>query len=332
MRGGETEVLQALVGRDDIVPAFITVWGFGRWNVLVGWRRSDDSPTQYWLDIEGNLTMEPQQGENPLTHKEFAYEHVKSLSKFSVAQEEGEPDYVVEPEDEWHFVGDTRAAESAFLDFSQLDEETAELANYLQSHLENAEGSITEGDLSSDAALNAILGEFVGYNRQHKEVWRGGLMGQTQTLERMFQIEEPNQRQLEIIAFLEGNIERLERIYATYNSFHKDHAIYRTEEARPERHVPANLYSPVEGSHVIPANEIEKQVMAYRDRMPEHRSTRMVGPLKRGRMTLRLRHGRFHRVQIPEVAQRPISARNAPQPLLNVIRKMIREEALRACR
>jgi len=335
IRGGDKDVLRAIIGRDDIVPAYLTIWAYDRWNTIVGYRRSDDSPTKYWLNAKGEITDEPQDAQEPLNHKEFLYEHIRESCTFEVVQKDGTSDYVIEPEDEAMMLGNERAADSVAIDLNKLDDDERELVSYIQNRTETSENFLTEGDLISHASQQLLIGECVGLDiKTHEEIWEGGLMGHTQMLNRLLKIKNPSEEQLEIIEFLEVNVPKLERMNRTFDrlsqSYGVDHGSFAIKEPK---YIPRAVeVTKIQNAHILPDNQIEVRPTCYADALPDHKSTRMV-VLKRGRTTLRSRNGQLHREIVPLSPTQPTSARNASPSLMAVLRRMIRNDedlALRA--
>lgn len=161
MRGGDIACLRAIVKRDDIVPSYMSVWAFNRWNVFVGWQRVDESPSSYWLDKFGKLTKAPVEGEAPLNMSQLLYNILADTSSVEVTDDDDQIIGHITDEDEydWSMHGVLRERETDTIKRDQFAEDDDEV--FLLSHLSellNIE-HLTMGDLQSDAAEQVLMDE-----------------------------------------------------------------------------------------------------------------------------------------------------------------------------
>lgn len=72
MRGGDCEILRHLVGRNDILPAYTTVWHRDKWLVIVGWQRDPKVTLSRYWEGDGCLTeRNPNPDTVPMDHPEY---------------------------------------------------------------------------------------------------------------------------------------------------------------------------------------------------------------------------------------------------------------------
>ena len=186
MRGGDIACLRAIVGRDDIIPSYMSVWAFNRWNVFVGWQRVDESPSSYWLDENGRLTQAPVVGEEPLNMSQLLYNILAETSSVEVTDDDDQIIGHISDEDEydWSMNGVLRERDSDTIQRDKFAEDDDEA--YLLSHLSELLSieHLTMGDLQSDATEQILEDEIEDAYTDYQR------MGTPQTLSQLTRMKQ----------------------------------------------------------------------------------------------------------------------------------------------
>ena len=237
IRGGAHTLLQNLLDRDDVTPSCMATHYHGQWTVTVGFERTRDSESSFWM-VNGKLTMEdPNKKLNTKTGEYFYIEPDSELyiPRISVSELERNMSLLDTPEDlaifsdedeeyetymneEEEFLDVTpRGMETEYIDFTRFAEDDPELTllYYVSSKLEKPDG-LTMGDIQSQKVINLIYGEYLKETREFEDGssrteyrWRGGWMGALESHKRCLKAleQDPDNTDLiEMVASLEQTV------------------------------------------------------------------------------------------------------------------------------
>jgi hypothetical protein len=284
MRGGDTAILNHLLGAEQIVtvndkgetesnwkwlPSYTSVWQ-GVWIVYVGWRLNPKvSDSSYWLDDNDELTQfnpndqltpEDEDYQAPLTLSQLDYHLLSESSDLAVENEDGEVVEFMNEEEEFLTFAPQRESEETSIDFSKYCDDDAEMELFqaCSGVVERSEGGITLGDLESSQFIDSYI---------HK-----GILNTERTLRQMRAIEDPDAKLLKTIEGMEKHLARLNRLDAEWNTFVGTHY----DEPMPAKATFGAKGDFREPSKVLPCmieeplNTIEAPLAREVDVMPEH--------------------------------------------------------------
>lgn len=173
MRGGAHSILQALTGKDDIVPSYMTVWRKNRWLTIVSWQKDAKLAKSSYGLVDGR--MQPCSGDDAMTVSEFDYSLFTDFSDLEIQDgEEIRYDY---EDDESYMVGMNRDKEPEGIDLTKFaeDDDEMELLKFLI--FTNELDVINLSNLDGKSAKEALIGEEVEPGK-----WSGGIKGCRQTI------------------------------------------------------------------------------------------------------------------------------------------------------
>lgn len=202
-RGGAHTVVEKIMG-DGFTASWMAIYEDGTWNVKMGYQRTNEAPSSYWL-VGNELTdCNP----NYLGNGKYISSDSKAyIPRLTVREVEANMSLLASAKDlhiydeEAHHV-DSFNEEEEFLnvtsvnmrtDFIDTDiyaEDDIELIaiNFLKSKLERSERGLTVGDIHSNQAMKLIYGEQVKETVTNKNGtrtdyrYRGGLLGTQQSI------------------------------------------------------------------------------------------------------------------------------------------------------
>ena len=330
MRGGAHTILQELTGFKDIIPAYTTIWFQDCWLVIVGWQKDPKiTPSRYWLDENGALSMKAVPEEAPLTVSELDYYILKDCSDLEVHDEEEIIIDYEDPAEASYNLGVERDKESYAIDTSKFAEDDAELelVMFLQGKLTLNETSITKEDLTRQEVAELLYGE-QALNDDGIIEWYHGLNGAKKDAEKfnrilsvtgeMWAFEAYNSALMRI-KFFSRMVETLDMIL--------EHHEQKTKQSVPRYVFDELAFSQakvkvIPNAHVLPDNQIESKPILHADTKPEGRHG-SVRRLKRGTTGIMIENGKIVTKTIPTLPDRPTTARNASPTLKRVLAKMI---------
>ena len=340
MRGGDCEILRHLVGREDILPAYTTVWHRNTWLVIVGWQADPKTTlSSYWLDENGQLTRQPQSDpEDQLTLSELDYHLLCESSDLGIENEAGEiVDYMNEEEEFLSFMPQ-RENQDHSIDLSQFaeDDPEAELLFYLQGQLDRNETSITLGDVACADTDLLLEGELIPDGKGGTK-WSGGLFGARHNLKVLSYIasQDPSEEIMKTVQFWEEQVARFERMNAT-----REMLLENNSDSLVRYWIPNSTNrmlcmskenslkeqpKDIPGAALSPANTVEAPLAREVDAMPEHRTTTLQR-VKRGTTALVATKDGFTQKFIPDAPKAKTQASNASPALKNRLRAMVRAE------
>lgn len=284
MRGGDTAILNHLLGEEPIVsndehgqseanykwlPSYTSVWQ-GVWVVYVGWRLNPKiTASSYWVDANdeltrmnpnGNLPQDHESYQAPLTLSQLDYHLLSESSDLEVKNEEGEVVDFMNEEEEFLGFAPQRESGETFIDFSKYceDDEEMELFQACSAVVERSEGGLTVGDLESTQFINDYV---------HK-----GVLRTQHSLNKMRAIENPDDKLLQIISNMEANLVRLNRLDDLWNKFVGTHHEPETMK-QATFGAKGDFREPLKCQPFMsdePLNQIEAPLAREVSEMPEH--------------------------------------------------------------
>ena len=314
MRGGAHTILQELTGFKDIIPAYTTIWFQDCWLVIVGWQKDPKiTPSRYWLDENGALTMKAVAEETPLTVSELDYYILKDCSDLEVHDEEEIIIDYEDPEEASYNLGVERDKPSDAINtdcFAQDDREL-EFLSFMRGKIDRSESFLTLGDLQGREAEETLAeGLALAKEQAHKfrDMSEGG----------------------HIVYWNKLTKSAVSRIWFYKRQIWTHKLIMENHDVTHNKIVPAYVYhgcgfsrpKVIENAHVLPDNHIESKPILYADTKPEGRHG-SVRRLKRGTTGIMIENGKIVTKTIPTLPDRPTTARNASPTLKRVLAKMI---------
>jgi len=330
IRGGAHSILQELTGLTDIIPAYTTIWFQDCWLVIVSWQKDPKlTPSRYWLDENGALTMKQVAEEPPLSVSELDYYILKDCSDLEIHDEEEIIVDYEDPAEASYNLGVERDKEGYAIDTSKFAEDDAELelVMFLQSKLDLNETSITKEDLTRPQVTELLYGE-QAINDKGEMQWYHGLKGATQDTAKFLSILNGTGEAWAFEAYNSAlmRIKLFTRMINTLEMILENH----TQEAVqvvPRYVFTENAFSQtkvrvIENAHILPDNHIESRVTLTSDNKPEGRHG-SVRRLKRGTTGIMVEGRKIVTKAIPKLPERPTTARNASPTLKRVLANMI---------
>jgi len=255
VKGGAHSIVQQLVGRDDIIPSYRTIWRKNRWLVLVAWQR-DPKLAKSSFEVV-NDRVQPSSGEDAMTVSEFDYSLFTDYSDLKI--EDGEEIRYDYEDDESYMVGMNRDSVPEGIDMNQFaeDDDERELLMFLTFfgeldviHLSHLDGSM---------AREALIGLEVSPGK-----WKGGIKGCRYLIKHTLPFLIDGQKDPVELAKLEKSLEwqktvqlpKFERMLKTrlmLQEFHRDEDETTSTPDRSRRAVP----EVIEGASELPLNRIQ---------------------------------------------------------------------------
>jgi len=254
VKGGAHSIVQQLVGRDDIIPSYRTIWRKNRWLVLVAWQR-DPKIAKSSFEVV-NDRVQPSSGEDAMTVSEFDYSLFTDYSDLKI--EDGEEIRYDYEDDESYMVGMNRDSVPEGIDMNQFaeDDDERELLMFLTFfgeldviHLSHLDGSM---------AREALIGVEIAPDN-----WKGGIKGCYQEIREtsayILETEDGDEfiRFSEELAVLkEWRLPKFKRMLKTrlmLQEFHRNDDETTSTPDRSRRAVP----EVIEGASELPLNQIQ---------------------------------------------------------------------------
>lgn len=334
IRGGAHTIIQNLVGKSNIIPAYITIWFQDQWVVIVSYQKDPKlTPSKFWLSEEGKLTMTNIPEQLPLTISELDYHILKDQSDLEIHDEEEIVIDYENPEEASYNLGVERDKETDAIDTSKFAEDDPEnqLLNYLRGKLDRSESFITVGDLERAEVKELLYGEYIEVKGKMR--WMHGLNGakhDAKTFMNLYQsygdprsLDAYNSA-MDRIAFFRDIIKAHHNIVA--GSSQVSSAIrYWMREDCPYINYPKAVIKKLEIAHIAPDNDIETRPTLTADSKPEGR-VGSVRRLKRGTTGIYMENGKIMTKAVPKLPEPPTNARNASPALKRRLSMLISQE------
>jgi len=348
LRGGAHSILRELTGM-DVVPAYTTVWHRNQWLVIIGWQKEAKStPSSYWLDEAGQLTQKPDGDEPALTLSELDYHLLKGSAETAIEDLRGEVvDYMNEDEE---------LVMQGFM--RDESDEDVEVDSYLLTQCAMKMDRLTDLRLGSaiwllpefeEALADCVREECAQTGRMARVIAR--LKREYKRVQTDMLVTNPTRAEMDDLAAYAQEIrlkrdklvtrrramrQRLRDGIADLDSQttmapsdamgrywypHESNRMTRMDRLDSVKEAPAVI----PGASKCPLNHVPKPELKHADVKPACKVT-MMHRLKQGRVALIPTGHTVIRKMIPVVPERPIQARNAPQPLKAKLAAMICEE------
>lgn len=313
MRGGACEIIRAITGNKEVIPAYLTIWFEDCWLTIVSYQKdAKNTPSSFYL-LDDKLTLNPVAEQEPLTIAELDYHILKDTSDLEIQDENNVVVDYDDAEEASYNMGLERdiPTEAINTDCFAQDDRELEFINFMRGKIDRSESFLTMGDLQGREAKETLAeGLFLAREQAHK-----------------FRAKSEDGRILYWDKLAKSAVSRIwfyKRQIWTHKLIMENH-----NESKKEI-VPAYVYrgcgfsrpKVIANAHIMPDGEIETSPIIHVDSIEAGR----IGSLrrsKRGTTAVFMDSGAIVKKYVEKLPEAKITAKNANPALKRTLINMI---------
>jgi hypothetical protein len=318
IRGGACEIIRAITGNKEVIPAYLTIWFNDCWLTIVSYQKdAKNTPSSYYLE-DDKLTLKPVADQEPLTIAELDYHILKDTSDLEIQDENETVIDFEDPEEASYNMGLERdqPSEAINTDCFAEDDRELEFINFMRGKIDRSESFITMGDLQG---------------REAKETLREGLAtAKEQAAKFSAALDKTgNMLYLKLYNGALARIEFYQRQIETYKMIMTDASgsniiDYWYRPTAPFINHSKETVKIIPNAHLAPEDKIETRPVLHVDSMEAGR----IGSLrrsKRGTTAVFMESGSIVKKDVPKLPEAKITAKNANPALKRTLINMIND-------